>query len=152
MKSRINLIWMVGSLVIGAALLLRSLQSFAGGSDYSCDLIGGYSIYRNSAHSISVSQVSWGEGRPRIPEKVIEVNHDGRFIIAKRQGLKFRDSTSPYEIPDNLKFDYWILDTVAAKLFGPLELNEFEKKKMEFGVKADLKLIEVGRYKNENGA
>src|SRR6266496_1433816 len=85
-----------------------------GALDFNYALTGGYRLYRNSSHQIMIApKGGWTADTPIVRPKVVEVAWDDRFILAKRQVLKFRDEFSgdKYELPDPGKFDYWILDT-----------------------------------------
>ena len=97
-----------------------------------------YVINRTSAVDISIS-AQHRSSAPRIADIVVECNTDGRFIIAKRQGLKVRD-------PDPDVFDYWVLDSASDKLYGPFSAKEFTAKRAELGVAKDLTLRDVESF------
>lgn len=122
-----------------------------GTSDFHAPACGGYSIWRTSAHQISVvPDDGWTASTPIIPTKVIECDFDDRFVIAKRQGLKRRSPGDPndtYEEPDPSVFDFWILDTSAPKVFGPLSEAEFNRMRTELRVPTKLRLKDVYEFK-----
>ncbi|OGV64698.1 MAG: hypothetical protein A2283_15870 [Lentisphaerae bacterium RIFOXYA12_FULL_48_11] len=115
-----------------------------GSSDFRTVLAGTYAINRTSPQDITISG-----GRSRIADIVVECNTDGRFIIAKRQGLRRRSPNDPkdtFEEPDPNLFDYWILDTVSEILVGPLSLDEFKTKRTELGIQTSLELKDVESF------
>ncbi len=80
---------------------------------------------------------------------VVECGHDSRFIIAKRQGLTLKDENGLQE-PDPGVFDYWIIDTSLPAVFGPLTLDGFTQKRMEFGVPSDLEMKDALSFRPES--
>ena len=97
-----------------------------------------------------IAPEAWNDSIPTIPTKVIECDADKRFIIAKRQGLKRRSPNNPndtYEEPDTRVVDYWILDTSAPKVFGPLTLNEFNDQRKVLAVPSSLVLKDVYSFR-----
>ena len=117
-----------------------------GPSDFSAKLVGDYFIFRTSAHEIIISPESWTEGTPEIPTKVVEYAVHRHLILAKRQGLKRRDPNRSYEEPDPAAFDYWILDTSAPKVFGPMSLDQFSAKRRELSVPESITLKDVNTH------
>ena len=121
-----------------------------GVQDFVVRIAGDYSIQRTSAHQIQIAPDGWNDSTPIIPTKVIECNTDGRFVIAKRQGLKRRSPNNPndtYEEPDPLVFDYWILDTRTPKVYGPLTVEQFTAKITELNVPSSLRLKDVYSFR-----
>lgn len=131
------------SILLLPALFLSGC--FWGLSDFHAHLTGVYSLWRTSAFRIDiVPDGSWSDGDPVIPTMVVECNHDERFIIAKRQGLKGKSGNRE---PDPLVFDYWVLDINEPKVHGPLTSVEFSEKKIELGVPSGLELKSVYSFK-----
>lgn len=121
-----------------------------GAQDFIVRVAGDYSIQRTSAHEIQIAPDVWNASTPIIPTKVIECNTDGRYIIAKRQGLKRRIPNNPndtYEVPDPSVIDYWILDTTTPKVYGPLTLQQFKVKTTDIGVAPSLRLKDVYSFR-----
>ena len=118
-----------------------------GPSDFSTRLVGDYFIFRTSADEIIISPESWTEGTPEIPTKVVEYAVHRRLILAKRQGLKRLDPNRSYEEPDPAVFDYWILDTSAPKVFGPMSLDQFSAKRRELSVPESVTLKDVYSFR-----
>lgn len=121
-----------------------------GTQDFVVRIAGDYSIHRTSAHQIQIAPTSWNDATPIIPTKVIECNTDGRFVIAKRQGLKRRSPDTPndsYEEPDPRVFDFWILDTRTPKVYGSLTFEQFTAKKNELGIASSLRLKDVYSFR-----
>lgn len=129
----------------------RKIMMGPGMSDFEAPACGGYSIWRTSAHEISVvPKDGWNASTPIIPTKVIECDFDNRFVIAKRQGLKRRSPNDPndtYEEPDSSVFDFWILDTSLPKVFGPLSGSEFNRLRLEMKVPTTLRLKDVYHFR-----
>jgi len=135
-------------LVIGCDIPMIAIGS--GYADFSAKLVGNYSVYRTSAHQIMVTPESWDNSTPVIPTKVIECAIDRHFVLAKRQGLKRRSPNNPndtYEEPDPSVFDYWVLDTSAPRVFGPMTQHEFDAKRQELGVVATIALKDVYSFR-----
>ena len=94
---------------------------------------------------------SWNDTIPTIPANVVELGHDKRFILAKRNELKRRnpdDPNDPYMLPDPGVFDYWILDTRTPIVYGPFTLDEYTAKRTELGVPNRIKLKDVNAYRS----
>ena len=120
-----------------------------GVQDFHAKLCGDYSIYRSSAYHIMISPGSYNDTIPHIPTKVVEVGHDNRFIIAKRNELERRSPNNPndtYMQPTPDIFDYWILDTKIPKVYGPLTQEEFVQKRQELGVPDNVVMKDVYEY------
>ena len=117
-------------------------------SDYSYNVANNYMLVRSSGHEIKVVPIDgWTNEDEIIPAKVIEIDWNDRYIIAKQAGLKVESSNSNYEIPDPTKIYYWILDTNEMKRYGPYSENEFNNKLIEFKL-TDLRLKDVESYRN----
>ena len=90
-----------------------------------------------------VAPQGWNDSTPIIPTKVIELDHDDAWVIAKQQHLRRRSPDNPndtYEEPDPGVFGYWILRLDAPRVWGPYSLAEFEAKRTELEVPASLNL------------
>ncbi|WOO43749.1 DUF3997 domain-containing protein [Rubellicoccus peritrichatus] len=126
-----------------------------GTHDFHAPVSNGYSIWRTSSHQISIAPDSYVSGSTAIiPTKVIECDFDERFVIAKRQGLRQSnpdDTHSTHKEPDPSVFDYWILDTSQAVVYGPFNSNEFREKRKELGVPNSLALKNVYDFKPKDG-
>jgi hypothetical protein len=122
-----------------------------GTADFITELCGGYSVYRTSAHQIMIAPTSgWNDSTPIIPEKVCELGHDHRFIVAKQNHLKRRSPDNPqdtYMEPNPGVFSYWILDTVGPAVYGPLTMEKFLQKRQELGVPDSITLKDVYEYR-----
>jgi hypothetical protein len=121
-----------------------------GAADFTAKLPHGYFIHRSSAHQIMVAPEGWNNSVPTIPTKVVELDHDDTWVIAKQQHLRPRNPNDPndtYEEPDPGVFSYWVLRLDKPQVWGPLSLNEFEAKRKELTVPASLKLHNVYDYR-----
>ena len=120
-----------------------------GGADFTAKLPHGYFIHRSSAHQIIVAPESWSDSVPTIPTKVVELDHDETWVIAKQQHLRRRSPDNPndtYEEPVPGVFSYWILRLDAPQVWGPLSAPDFDAKRKETGVSTSLKLHDVYDY------
>jgi len=124
-----------------------------GAGDFSAKLCGDYLLFRTSAYHIIISPQNCDSTTPIIPTQVVEVGHDERFIIAKRNELERRSPNDPndtYMQPTCDVFDYWILDTHIPKVYGSLTQEEFVQKRQELGVPDNVVMKDVYEYrKNE---
>lgn len=122
-----------------------------GAADFSATLPHGYFIHRTSAHQIMVAPQGWSDETPIIPTKVVELDHDDTWVVAKQQHLRRRSPNSAndtYEEPDPGVFSYWVLRLIdKPQVWGPLSLEEFEAKRKELMVPASLKLHDVYDYR-----
>ena len=121
-----------------------------GAEDFSATLPNGYFIHRTSAHQIMVAPSGWNESTPIIPTKVVELDHDSTWVIAKQQHLRRRSPSNPkdkYEEPDPGVFSFWILNTSTPQVWGPLTEAEFVAKRAELGIDPGLQLHDVYDYR-----
>lgn len=139
-------------LFIGMISLL--LYGCAGAGDYDISLPGEYSLIRSSAHNITINKKQgedvWGEAL--IPAKITELNYNNQYILAKQLGLKRKypdNANNTYEIPDESKVTYWILQVDNGNVYGPLTENEFTNMKNKLSIPADMVLKSVSFY-NKN--
>ena len=134
------------------------LCGLAGCSDFTAKLCGGYILARTSAHSVTiVPEKGWNDKTPIIFPKVIEVGHDKRFIVAKRNVMKQRNPDQTITSYDRITnygmeldpgvFDYWILDTAAPIAYGPLTWEEYTDKRSELGIPDSVVLKDVYEYR-----
>lgn len=145
-------------LIIVCALILLVFPFFLMGvigfgpgvADYSYDLPGGYQLVRSSVHEISIIPKEGWDPRnppPMVPAKVVEVAFDDRYILAKRYELKpDPKSTNGYEIPDETKVQYYILDTLTSTMYVCSNLDEFNKRRTALKIPVTLKLKDVASY------
>lgn len=120
-----------------------------GHSDFSTPIVGGYSLFRNSAHSVWITPGSHNDDTPIIAEKVLECAVYNKFILAKRQGLRRRSPNDPqdtYKEPDPNVFDYWILDSSIPEVYGPFDIKNFEIRKRELNIDPSVTLNSVNSF------
>lgn len=118
-------------------------------ADFSAHLAVDYFISRTSALEIEINPGRSGEGTPIIPSLVVECATDGRFIIAKRQGLKRSNPQDPNDTwmeKDPNVVDYWILDAQQPRVEGPLTEAEFIKLRRSLGIAEDLQMRKVSEF------
>lgn len=119
-------------------------------SDFSAHLAGDYSIHRNNALDIAISPNSYDTSTPVIPSLVVECATDGRFIIAKRNGLKRRSPNDPkdtFEDRDPDVVDYWILDSKQPHVDGPLTEEDFIRLRRSLGIDESIVLRNVYTFR-----
>lgn len=120
-----------------------------GSQDFTATLPGKYFIHRTSSHYIVIAPETYNDETPIIPTKVIELDHDNHFLIAKQQLLERRSPNDPndsYEQPKPDAFQYWILDLQVPKAYGPMTLQKFESERAALGVSTALQLHDVYDY------
>jgi hypothetical protein len=139
-------------LTVGMITLI--INGCAGAGDYDIKLSGGYSLIRSSAQMVTINKDEgknlWGPAL--IPAKVTELAWDDKYVLAKQVGLKREYPDNPnnsYEVLDESKIGFWILQEGDGKVFGPLTEYEFTKKKQELSIPTDLKLKSVASYKKD---
>lgn len=99
--------------------------------DYPQDIGGGY--YFDTGGYI------WGNNIT-IPEYVSNLNYNDRFIIAKQKlyGLHPGAEYKSYDYPSLRGDYYWIIDKYLGLVYGPLDIDDFEKKCKELDVSIEL--------------
>ena len=128
----------------------RPIAFGPGLQDFSASLPHGYFIHRTSAHQIFIAPQSWSDDTPIIPPKVVQLDRDEHFLIAKQQLLERRSPNNPndtYEQPKPNAFQYWILEFQNTQVFGPFTLEEFQSARQRLGVTTSLKLHDVYDYR-----
>jgi len=124
---------------IGYIVYLFASEPFGPGyDDFAASLPHGYSLVRSSAHQIII----WpGDGSPEraeaIPTKVVELAHNGTWLLARQQHLQRRSPNNPddtYEEPVPDTYSYWILNMATHQRFGPLDETAFNAKQTELGL------------------
>lgn len=135
--------------LIGVTTLL--LYGCAGAGDYDISLPGEYSVIRSSGHDITIRKQEaegyWGE--ELIPAKIVELNYNDKYILAKQLGLKRQYPNDPdrtYKIPDESKVSLWILQVDNGKVYGPLTEKEFVKKKIELNIPINMTLKNIDSF------
>lgn len=137
-------------LLLAAVGCDRSVAFGPGAADFSASLPHGYFIHRTSAHQIIVAPDAWSQETPIIPTKVVELDNDDTWVIARQQHLRRRSPNNPndtYEEPDPGVFSYWILRLDKPQAWGPLSFEVFQAKRNELSVPASLKLHDVYDYR-----
>lgn len=130
-------------------LFLVMVQGCAGLGDYDIELPGKYSVVRTSAHQVTISpqQSSSSWGSPIVPAKVVQVAWNENYILAKQLGLKQDpNKTNYYEIPDETKEYYWILNVRTKEAYGPLNKQDFDNKKKELLISDTIVLKDLNKY------
>ena len=118
---------------------------------YDIKLPNGYSLISSSAHNLTlnkqIDENNWGEAI--IPAEIVEIAWDDNYILTKQLGLKRRNPNNiddTYEIQDESKVSYWILEIESGTVYGPLKDNEFAEKKKELSISTDTVLKNLYDY------
>jgi hypothetical protein len=126
------------SCIIFITLILQNCSS-----DYTENLGNDY-FYRNEGgiiKDILCKKANGGE----IPATVIEYNYNNDFIIAKQKPKlpqdPLYDKTYKYNLGENVLY-YWLIDKENQIVYGPLNIEEFNKVKVKLKVPNELKLTE----------
>lgn len=119
--------------MILACLTSIIVSGCAGLADYDIDLPGNYSILRTSANEITIApktEIGWGPNI--IPARVVAVGWDDNYIIAKQKVIASEN-----------EFNYWVLAIETGVSEGPFNKKDFQRKKEDYKIVEDVKLINV---------
>ena len=119
-------------------LLLTFSGCGAGISDFSEEISEGYYYHSNSSIDRFIAPKKWGTETLIIPSKVVNYKSNKEYIVAKRQDILITETGSRTPITE--KYDYWILDVVSPKIYGPMALDDFIKRKEELNLPESLNL------------
>jgi hypothetical protein len=118
-----------------------------GVADFSAHLAGDYYLHRTSGYNVFIAPEGWNDGTPTIRRLVVECATDGRFIIAKRHGMKPRGPNDTFEVEDPSHVDFWILDTKEPGVEGPLAESEFTSRRRALKISESVKLRDVYEFR-----
>ena len=114
---------------------------FAYCSDYSVHLGNNYTYAHEGIGGNRIFHEHPAKGG-EIPPDVISYGYDKQFIIAKQKPNEF-DSAYETEYVYSLGRDtvyYWLIIKEEQKVFGPMDINEFNEAKKRYDVPDELKL------------
>jgi hypothetical protein len=128
-------------LICGIAALLGCSVDPMGGFDRA--LVAGYHLRCTSGGQNEITNVD-DNRLPGVPDQVVEIAWNERFILAKQQRLKPRGDFPGDEVPVPVpgKFNYWIIDTARTNRYGPLSESEFNERATFLG-QSSLKLKSI---------
>lgn len=116
--------------------------------DYIIKLPNDYRYACTSSDNCKISLKSYSY-ESYLPEKIVELAWNERYVIAKQYGMKLKYPDNPentFKIPDKTKIYYWILDTYDKISYGPYKTKqEFIENKKIFGIET-LQLKDVNKY------
>jgi hypothetical protein len=117
-----------------------------GHMDYSHPLAGGYVLSRSSAYQAAiVPEHGWSPSvTPLIPPNIAEVGWDNRYILASQQPLQ--PDSDGFERPIPGATNYWILDTEAPAVYGPLTFEQFRQRRSDLGVPQEITIRDKHSY------
>ena len=138
------------------SLLALFLGGCAGVGDYEIELPNRYVIVSSSAHEISLNRksIEGSLGEAIISPKISKIAYNDNFVLMEQQGLKRRspeNENDMYEIPDESKVFYWILNHKTDKYYGPFTQKEFVEKKKELYIPNNLELKDLSNFKHNHG-
>ena len=114
------------------------------------ELPNGYRYVCASEHKCRISLKRYSKEEAFLPEKIIELAYDERYVIAKQYGMKLKypdNLNNTYKVPNKDEIYYWILDTQEKVRYGPYDnITGFELKEIDFGI-SDLEFKNVNSYK-----
>lgn len=122
-------------LMIGGSLFIQC------NSDLNEDLGDGYSYRDEGGHTKDILSEKPNGGQ--IPATVVSFDYNKDYIIAKQKPKIPPDPLyeKEYKYPNGVnEFYYWLIVKSEKKVFGPLNIGDFEKKKTQYNVSSDLKL------------
>ncbi|GAB0171923.1 DUF3997 domain-containing protein [Lysinibacillus sp. CTST325] len=99
-------------------------------TDAEMEINGKYLLNRTSAHSFNLTSIE--EQVFVLKPTIEEFNYDKKFIIA-------RTTDDKLNVSKNKKSDYWIIDMKTNQVYGPMNKENFFKKKVELSLELDLK-------------
>lgn len=118
--------------------------------DFSAELAGGYSVHRTSSQHVIIAPEAWNAGTPIIPTLVVECATDGRFILAKRLGVKDQFPENPGSTlteTDPTVQDFWILDTQQQEVHGPLTEAALKSLRTSLSIADTVQLRPVSEFR-----
>ncbi len=126
---------------------ILGLKSFGPGvSDNYVDIKinDNYFVESSSAHEIHIINKNpiYIDGVVKglvVPGKVVELNWNKKYIIAKQQLLKNGEPVEEYQ--------YWIIDISSNRVYESLTKEEFQQKQKELDI--NLKLKNLKKFPNE---
>ncbi|EJO5347742.1 DUF3997 domain-containing protein [Clostridium botulinum] len=137
--------------ILTIVLIPLLLYGCAGAMDFQISLPRGYSVLRSSAHMITINKKKYENSLDEtvIPAKVDEIVWNDKYILVKQIALKKRDTSNEddaYEIPDQSKVYYWIIQIDTDEVYSLLSYEEFMEKKKELHIPNNLILEKVSFY------
>ena len=142
---------LLATLILLAPFIALSYHGCAFGpglADWEAELCGGYSVVRISASDIVISDSRSGIV---VPAKVIELDHDDRFIIVKQEHRDERGPGYPDEPQEDRAPDpgYWVIDTSTREVYGPLPEDMWLLVCGDLGVPAGFQLRDVHSFRSK---
>ena len=128
MRRLIGIVLVILIVIIGIIVNIWIIENISPGVfDYEYKVgNGSYTLHRNSADVIYIAPNNGYSSKTEIiPEKIVEVAWNNRYVIAKQYGMKKESLDKTYEIPDESIVNYWILDTEMKIIYGPFLYEEF---------------------------
>ncbi len=107
----------------------------AGNSDFGAKLPHGYKLWKTSQNKVVIHPyMNWNDNT-EVPSKVVSCGFDDHYILAEQQLLDAKQRN-----PVRGKYQYWIIDALAQKRFGPFTEVEFNAQRKALGVSDQIKL------------
>lgn len=126
-------------------------------SDYDMKLAGNYELWKVNKYSISIGILNNnGSLTPQIYGQVIELDFNDEYIIARsiptykvdeQNFSNFSEKEKYIESIPEEDYEFWIIQVENEMVYGPLNEDEFNKKRKETSVPESMKLKELDSYK-----
>jgi hypothetical protein len=118
--------------------LLHTAFSMSWG-DWIAYLPNGYQLVRcNDRDKV----VAAPRGSIVVLPKVLTLGYDSRFVMVKREEVG--EGFPPR--PTIGSIDYWIIDTLSSKVYGPMDESGYNNKRKELGISVRVKLKNANSY------
>jgi len=125
-------------------------------SDYKMKLTGNYELWKVHKDSIVIGIPDENGLTPQIDGKVIDLGFNDEYIIArsiptyKANNQKFSNFSEMEKYIESIPeedYEFWIIEVENDVVYGPLNEDEFNKKRKEISVPESMKLKELDSYK-----
>jgi hypothetical protein len=109
----------------------------AGMLDFSEEISNGYYYHSTSSVNRFIAPERWNDETSMIPRRVVRYKDSGDWVSAKRDILLDQGERVPIS---SGTFDYWLLNTLEPRVYGPYNHAEFTVKLEELGLPDSLLL------------
>lgn len=127
---------LLSKIIIGVLLVVLT-GCGAGMLDFSEEISNGYYYYSTSSVNRFIAPEKWNDETPIIPRRVVRYKDSGDWVSAKRDILLDQGDRVPIS---SGKYDYWLLNTLEPRVYGPYSHAEFTAKLGELGLPDSLRI------------
>jgi hypothetical protein len=125
------------SKIIIRLLLVTLTGCGAGMLDFSEEISNGYYYHSINSEDRIIAPEKWNDETPMIPKRVVRYKNSGDWVSAKRDILL--DQGDRVSVSSG-KYDYWLLNTLEPRVYGPYSHADFTAKLEELGLPDSLRL------------